>query len=81
MNTIVNDLFEQRKGMYVHALEVETVYELESIVESLCVEWRDKYTKAQILEFFNSVSLYALNEENEESVYAFNFEEYINELV
>lgn len=81
MNAIVNNIIEQRNGHYVHALEVNDIYELESAVESLCEEFSKEYTKDEIIEFFESIQIFCLIEENEEEVWSLDIEGFLNELI
>ena len=81
MNVILNKIIEERKGMYVHALEVSNLYELESIIENLYAEFIEEFTTTEIIEFFESIELYCLEDsEEEEEVYNFNITEFINNL-
>ena len=77
MNPILKQCIESRNGNYCHALEVADVYELQNIVESIAEEG---WNKPDLIEFFQSAEVYCLIERNEDEVYNFNFQEYINEL-
>ena len=88
-NKLLNHVIEQRKGHYCHALEHSNVSELESTIEALVDEFREDFTQEEILDFFNSISLYHLEDESlsetenkasEEELYSFNIEGFINEL-
>lgn len=80
MNTIIEKVIEQRKGMYVHALEVEDVYELQSCIEQLYSEFIENYSADEIIQFFESMEIYCLDESQESEVYEFNITEYIKTL-
>ena len=79
MNRIFEYILEERKGHYCHALEVNEVYEIESIVESLIGELGEEYFESEYIEFFQSMELYYLgdNEETEQEIYSFDFSDYI----
>ena len=86
---IVNDIIESRRGHYCHVLEIGTVYELEEIVSELVNEFQHKYTELEILEFFNTLTIYYFvdeeegqieDPEEEEKIYSFNFESFLKEL-
>ena len=79
MSRIFEHILEDRKGDYCHALEVNEVYELESIVESLIDELGEKYFESEYIEFFQSMEIYYLgnNEDTEQEVYNFDFSDYI----
>lgn len=80
MNKIFNHILKARKGHYCHALEVNYIYELECIVESLIDELHDDFNVADFIEFFNTLSVYYLGEDDieEQAIYDFDFEEHIN---
>lgn len=81
MNAIVNKVIEKRNGHYCHALEVSDLYELQSAVDSLYNEFtKDGFTKDEIIEFFESLELYCLEDENEDEIFSFIFADYINNL-
>lgn len=87
-NKLFNKIVTERKGLYIHAIEVHNVYEIESIIESIFQEYEsEEITETDILNFFNTIEIYFLedeeaspeqNKQNEQEVYNFNFDEYIN---
>ena len=86
MNKILNKVIENRKGHYVHAIEVNNIYDIQNIIESLINEFKDEYTDLEYIEFFNTMEVYFMedeegtpedNEQNETEVYNFNFHDYI----
>jgi len=76
-NKILLDVIEKRQGHYCHALEVNNVFELQSIIESLYDEFIKDYTLDDIVNFFNTIELYSLNDDNENSIYNFSIKDYI----
>jgi len=85
MNRILNYILEQRRGYYVHALEVANVSELQSIIESIYNEFIDNYYKEEIIDFFETIQIYYYteeeeNEEEENELYDFNITNFINTL-
>ena len=76
-NKILLDVIEKRQGHYCHALEVNNVFELQSIIESLYDEFIKDYTLNDIVNFFNTIELYSLNDDNENSIYNFSIKDYI----
>jgi len=81
MNTILSNIIKSRGGHYVHVLEVYSRYELESIVEMLYHEFAQQYTTEQILEFFETLSVYGMADEVEnENIYDLDLEKFILEL-
>lgn len=81
MNKILEKVLEARNGHYVHALEVNDVYELQSCVDSLYDEFSSKYSSNEVNEFITSLQIYCLDDSNEDEVYNFNINEYLNELI
>jgi hypothetical protein len=71
MNPILEMIIEKRNGMYIHAVEVENAYELESIFEQLVQEFENDYTSEVIQDFIDTLQIYYLgeNEEEEKEVY------------
>lgn len=81
MNTILTDVIKSRGGHYVHALEVYSRYELECIVEMLYHEFAQQYTTEQILEFFDTLSVYSMGDDAEsDDIYSLDLVEFIFEL-
>ena len=54
MNRILNKIIEERKGHYCHALEVQHVFDLESIIESF-IESYPNYKEKEYIYFFQSM--------------------------
>jgi predicted site-specific integrase-resolvase len=79
MKTILDTVIENRKGHYVHALEVESTYEIEEVISAIADEFSSHGIEA-LKEFFNSMAIYYIgdDEETEKQVYAFNIDEYID---
>ena len=79
MNTILQDITKIRFN-YCHVLEVQDVFELESIIDSLYDEFIEKYELEEIKNFINTMQIYCLDESEEEEVYNFNVNDYLNSL-
>lgn len=79
MKTILDEVIENRKGHYVHALEVEDVYEIENVISGIADEFSSHGIEA-LKDFFYTMSIYYIgnDEEVENEVYNFNIEEYID---
>mgnify|MGYP003645484378 CR=1 FL=1 len=78
MNKLFNKILKQKKGFYVHAIEVNNIQEIESIIESVIQE-NEEFSEKEFIEFFESMELYYLGEdpEEEEKVFDFSFESFI----
>ncbi|MBC8302159.1 MAG: hypothetical protein H8E55_41135 [Pelagibacterales bacterium] len=75
MNNLLEQIIQERKGHYCHALEVNDVYHLESVVESV-IESFPEFDEYTYIDFFETLELYCLGED-EKQVYDFSFENYI----
>jgi hypothetical protein len=73
MNRIIEKMIEDRKGRYCHVVEVNDVYELESIFNSIENEFSEEFSEEEIKEFINNLTVYCLDESNEEEVYKYKF--------
>ena len=79
MSRLLNHIIEERNGHYCHALELANYYEYENIIEQIVSEYKDSFTLIEIIEFFNSISLYYYTgdepeyKEEEEQLYNFDY--------
>ena len=69
-------IIKNRSGHYCHALEVNDTYELDCIVEQIMADFPD-LPKNEYLDFFQSMEVYALNEENENEIFNYDFNDFI----
>lgn len=78
-NPIYNEILKNRGGHYVHALEVETVYEIENVISEIANEFSDHGIEA-LKEFFNTIAIYFIGDgpEEEEEVYNFDTDKFID---
>ena len=88
-NSILNYMIEQRNGMYCHALEVHGKYDLECTIENFIDGLQDKFTKEEFKEFFKTIELYHLyddeiteeeNEIEENNLYNFDIDSFIDDV-
>ena len=89
MNKLLDYMIKQRNGHYTHALELHGVYDFESTIENFIGELQNDFTKEDFKEFFNSLELYHLtddeiteeeNEIEEQKLYDFDVDSFIDEL-
>lgn len=80
MNAILEKITENRNGFYVHAIEVNDVYELQNAIECIYNEFESTYDREMTIDFFNSMEIYCLDDSNSEEVHNFNITDYINNL-
>ena len=80
MNAILGMISDNRKGMYVHALEVNDVYELQSAIESLYSELIEDYDLETFIDFITSMQLYCLDDQNDDQVYNFDITNFIKQI-
>jgi hypothetical protein len=88
-NRILKNLYETRKGMYCHALEVSCVDELEDVIATIANETSKFYVneeehKKELIEFFQTMEIYYYagdeeNKEDEEAIYNLNIKNFVNE--
>ena len=78
LNPIFESVLKSRKGHYCHCIEVESVYELENLAESICMEFPEQ-PEAVIIEFLASLSVYSLAEDpqTENDIYSFSFTDFL----
>jgi len=88
MNTILEDIIKERKGMYCHCLEVSSVEDLKETLYSVFDEFKDRYSKKDITDFLCSFEIYFLEDEslsrednlrNESLLYAFSVKDFVLE--
>ena len=79
INPIIEEFCANRIN-YCHALEVNNVFELESIFCDLYQNFINKYSIEIIINFCETLSIYCLDDDNEEEVYSFNISEFIQNL-
>lgn len=93
MNRLLDHIIEERKGHYCHALELDSAYDYECVIEQIVSDYKDSYTLEEIKDFFSSISLYyyydadsderRLTEEQqgiaENELYAFDYIQCIND--
>ena len=78
LNKILNYVIKEKNGHYCHVLEVHDIYELQSCIENITDEFINlNFSINDIINFFDSITIYSLSEENEEEVYNFDIVEYI----
>ena len=80
MNPILKKCYENRLN-YCHVVEVDSVSDLTSILDALFDELQENYKFPDILDFCTSLTVYCLNEDNEDEVYSFDVETYLKELI
>ena len=88
-NLFLDKVLDNRNGFYIHAIEVSDTYEIENCIETIHLELFDDVAneigenkaKKQFIDFFQTMELHALIEENEEEIINFDIENFINELV
>ena len=88
-NSILEYMLKERNGIYCHALEVSSVYELECTIENFIGELQNQFTIEDFKVFFNTMELYYLsdeglsdieNENNETELYDFDINSAIDDL-
>lgn len=68
MNRLLDHIITERKGHYCHALELDSAYSYECVIEQIVSEYKDSFTLEEIKEFFNTIELYYLADDDNEWV-------------
>jgi len=79
-NPILSDISNSKNGNYCHCLEVRDLQELESILEALYSEFIETYDFEDIENFFTTINIYCLDDDNENEVFALDVKKFILEL-
>lgn len=79
MNRLLDHIIKERNGHYCHALEIDSAYSYECVIEQIVSEFKDSFTLDEIIDFFNSIELYYYTgdepeyKEEEEQLYNFDY--------
>ena len=88
MSRLLDHIIKERNGHYCHALELDSVYSYECVIEQIVSDYKDSFTLDEIIEFFGSIELYFLadecstsewNDAAEQDLYDFDYIECIKE--
>lgn len=79
---MLDDVIKRRNGHYVHALEVNDVYELQSAIEGIIDSEPDRDPE-DLANFIKTLDVYYLGEDpqEEERVHNFNVDAYVDEIL
>ena len=58
MNRLLDYIITERKGHYCHALELDSAYSYECVIEQIVSDYKDSFTLDEIIGFFKSIELY-----------------------
>ena len=58
MSRLLDHIIAERNGYYCHALELDSAYSYECVIEQIVCEYKDNFTLDEITGFFSSISLY-----------------------
>lgn len=84
-NRLLDHIISERKGHYCHTLELANYYEYENIIEQIVSDYKDDFTKDEIIDFFNNIDLYYYTgdepeyKEEEEQLYNFDVTRFVND--
>lgn len=88
MNRLLDHIITERNGHYCHALELDSAYAYECVIEQIVSDYKDSFTVDEIIEFFDSIELYFLadecstsewNDAAEQELYDFDYIQCIND--
>lgn len=80
INPILELMHQKRNGHYVHALGVDNVWQLESILSEIYDEFITNYSHSDIVDFCSTLSIYCDDDDESDEVYDFDIEQFINNL-
>ena len=64
MSRLLDHIIAERNGHYCHALELDSAYSYECVIEQIVSEYQDSFTLDEIIDFFKSISLYYYYDED-----------------
>ena len=85
-NRLLGHITQERNGHYCHALELDSVYSYECVIEQIVSDYKDEFTQDEIISFFDSMELYYLaddtltsewNDDAEQQIYDFDYKQCI----
>lgn len=77
MNPIIDNIYKERPN-YCHAIETNSAVELKETIAVLSSEFDNEgYTPENIIDFFDSISIYSLSDENEDEIYNVNVKDFV----
>ena len=88
MSRLLDHIIKERNGHYCHALELDSAYSYECVIEQTVSEYKDSFTLDEIVDFFNCIDLYFLadecstsewNDAAEQDLYDFDYIDCIKE--
>jgi len=85
MEKIIEKMYKNRFN-YCHVLEVNDIYELKTNIECIYEDLKsqglygEKFKDEEIKEFINTLEIYCLDEDQEDEVYNFDINNYLNNL-
>tara|TARA_R110001592_G_scaffold343242_1_gene633522 strand:- start:391 stop:648 length:258 start_codon:yes stop_codon:yes gene_type:complete len=79
VNKLIELCIQNRNGHYSHCLEIENLYDLESTVEAIISESREEFSLDTYIDFFETLEIYPLNEDNQDEIWSANIKELVTE--
>ena len=86
INKLLDHIISERKGHYCHALELDSAYAYECVIEQIVSDYKDDFTQDEIIGFFDSIELYFIadedstsewNDDAEQQLYDFDYKQFI----
>ncbi|CAH1192828.1 Hypothetical protein DAL_150 [Psychrobacter phage D'Alembert] len=57
-NSLLDHIIQSRNGHYCHALELDSAYAYECVIEQIVSDYKETFTQDDIIGFFDTISLY-----------------------
>ena len=65
-NRLLDHIIQERKGHYCHALELDSAYAYECVIERIVSEYKDEFSRNDIIRFFDSIAvIYYIDDEDD----------------
>ena len=77
MNNIIEECIKNNSH-YCHAIEVNCKHELINCIDNICEVFLNYHNRKTVFEFINTLSIYSLNDKNDEEIYNFDIYRYLH---
>ena len=66
MSRLLDHIIAERNGHYCHALELDSAYSYECVIEQIVSDYKDEFSRNDIIRFFDSIEIiyYIENEDD-----------------
>ena len=69
INKLLDHIIKERNGHYCHALELDSAYAYECVIEQVVSDYKDEFSRNDIIRFFDSIDvIYYIENEDDEAM-------------